>query len=67
MSTPRQRPCGNPHCSVSSHPFDGLTFGSGRLDDNGFWSKPCGICARDHERRHPEDGACWPFNKSIEK
>ena len=64
MSSPtpkRSKPCGNPRCAVSSGLDEGLTFGSGTLDFNGYWSKPCGPCARDHERRHPEDGECWPY------
>jgi hypothetical protein len=61
VSTKRIRPCGNPYCSVSSGIHDGLTFGSGTLDFNGYWSKPCTVCARDHERRFPHHGECWPF------
>ncbi len=55
------RPCGNPDCAASSGIHEGLTFGSGTLDFNGFWSKPCATCARDFERRHPEAAPCWPF------
>ena len=64
---PPKRPCGNPHCSVSSGIHEGLTFGSGMLDSNGFWSAPCVTCARDHERRHPEDAPCWPFDDAPGK
>jgi hypothetical protein len=53
------RPCGNDDCKVSSGICDRLTFGSGVLDDNGYWEKPCRACARDYERRHPE-AECWP-------
>lgn len=56
--------CGNPHCSVSSGIHEGLTFGSGTLDFNGFWSEPCAACARDHERRCPQNAPCWPFEDS---
>lgn len=55
------RPCGNPECSVSSAVDESLTFGSGDLDDYGFWEKPCGTCARAHEAAYPGDGPCWPF------
>jgi hypothetical protein len=55
------RPCGNHECKVSTGIHDGLTFGSGELDENGFWSKPCGVCAREYERLHPEEAPCWPF------
>ena len=57
----RKTACGNPLCGVSSGIHEGLTFGSGELDDNGFWAHPCGPCARDYERRHADAGPCWPF------
>lgn len=41
--------CGDPKCSVSTGIHDGLTFGSGNLDFNGFWEHPCNTCARWHE------------------
>ena len=58
--------CGNKDCSVSSgihgsYKYPGFTFGSGALDQHGYWSIPCSICAREHEKNHPEDGPCWPF------
>lgn len=52
--------CGNPNCGRSSGIHDGLTFGSGKLDEFGFWEKPCGVCAREYEKRHP-DYLAWPF------
>lgn len=59
---PRPAACGNKNCSVSTGIFgDELTFGRGRLDENGYWLIPCAPCARRHEREHPEDGECWPF------
>jgi len=54
--------CGNPNCSVSTGIHDGLTFGSGELDENGFWEHPCPICARECEKKHPEYAPCWPFS-----
>ena len=47
----------------------GLTYGSGRLDEYGYWSIPCGYCARLAEIR---DGVCidsyWPFqDKEAER
>lgn len=57
--------CGNPECSVSTGIHDGLTFGSGDLNPNGFWEFPCDLCARLNEKDHPEDGECWPFQKST--
>jgi hypothetical protein len=53
--------CGNPECGVSTGIHDGLTFGSGNLDMNGFWEHPCALCARLNEKLYPEDGECWPF------
>ena len=41
-STPK---CGNPKCSTSTGIHEGLTFGSGRLDEFGYWSHPCRTCA----------------------
>lgn len=40
-----ERPCGNPACSVSIGICERLTFGSGYLDDHGYWDYACGICA----------------------
>ena len=37
--------CGNDQCRTSTGIHDGLTFGSGKLDDYGFWEHPCRICA----------------------
>jgi len=56
--------CNNPKCGVSTSMFmEQLTFGSGDLDEYGFWEYPCAICAREYERRHPEDGMCWPLRE----
>jgi hypothetical protein len=48
-------PCGNPECSCSTGIHDGLTFGSGELDDLGYWDKPCDICAREGDKRNKYD------------
>lgn len=58
--------CDNPDCSTSTGFHDGLTFGSGKLDDWGYWEVPCGPCAREWERLHPEDAPCWPFEADVE-
>lgn len=63
----KQRACGNPECSTSSGFHDGLTFGSGDLDDWGYWEFPCGPCARDYERRFPGEEPCWPFEPPAEE
>lgn len=60
------RPCGFDTCSVSTGIHDGLTFGKGTLDFNGFWSRPCAPCARAHEKAYPEDGPCWPYEGSAD-
>jgi hypothetical protein len=44
---------------------EGLTFGRGRLDDFGYWSIPCAICARAHEKAYPESTPCWPFEGQV--
>lgn len=50
-------------CQISTGIYGSLTFGTGELDSNGYWSVPCWDCAREHERRCPKDGPCWPFNR----
>jgi hypothetical protein len=69
---PTKRACGNPKCSTSTGIHDdghstlsGLTFGSGKLDGFGYWSKPCYFCARDFEQRYPEAAPCWPFSEQY--
>ncbi len=56
------RACGDPECRVSSGIHEGLTFGSGSLDDLGFWEIPCPTCARAYEKDHPGEKA-WPFKE----
>ncbi len=52
-----------PHlkCAVITIISGHLAFGSGELNEFGFWENPCNECARDHEKQFPNDGACWPF------
>jgi len=57
------RPEGHNTCSISTGIHDHLTIGSGKLDDNGFWSIPCPVCARAHEEQFPECGECWPHRE----
>jgi hypothetical protein len=55
-------------CHVSSGIHDCLTFGSGILDDNGFWENPCYECAREFERQFPGEGPCWPHtNEQLQE
>jgi len=56
------RPVGH-KCSISTGVHGCLTFGTGNLNDSGFWSKPCYECARAHEEQFSEDGPCWPHTK----
>ena len=56
---PFVRPAGH-QCKVSSGIHDCLTFGTGKLDANGFWESGCYECARAHEEQFPECGPCWP-------
>lgn len=51
--------CGNTECCVSTGICETLTFGSGRLDDYGYWEFPCGPCARAWEADNP-GGKAWP-------
>lgn len=60
MSRKPNRPCGNSKCAISMAIDETtFTFGSGRLDDYGFWSRPCRICAEAYEKAHPDERA-WP-------
>ncbi len=49
--------CGNSMCGRSTGIHEGLTFGSGELDEYGYWEKPCGICAADWDLRIEETKA----------
>ena len=67
------QPTCNCGCSTGVHEDDratgkpdapwGLTYGSGHLDEWGYWSKPCVACARWAES---QDGvphnSYWPFD-----
>jgi len=53
--------CGNPECCASTNIAGHASFGSGELDDYGFWEKPCGICARKYEALTGE--IAWPYAK----
>jgi len=67
--------CDN-HCSASTgihestigdgspeHPY-GLTFGSGVLDEYGYWENPCPTCARLAEKIHEVPvNTYWPYER----
>lgn len=44
MIRKRNRRCGNNECGVSTGIDGKLTFGTGHLDDHGFWEYPCESC-----------------------
>ena len=66
-----KKPCG---CSTGIHEADnsdgtawrpwGLTFGTGKLDEFGYWEKPCGPCARQAEIRDKVPfNSYWPYTR----
>ena len=52
-------------CNVSTGIHGELTFGTGKLDDYGYWEFPCDECARKWEMAYPEDYPCWPFKEAM--
>jgi hypothetical protein len=46
--------CGSNECCSSTGIHDGMTFGSGRLDNNGYWTKPCRVCAAAFDAKREE-------------
>lgn len=46
---PRTPACGNLDCSSSTGIHEGMTFGTGELDDHGFWETGCRPCAVAHD------------------
>lgn len=42
----KPKACGNPNCCTSTGIHEGLTFGSGKLDQWGYWEFPCRPCAK---------------------
>ena len=38
--------CGREECSASTGIDESVTFGTGRLDPNGFWEFPCRACEK---------------------
>lgn len=66
----KNRPCGNPECSCSTTIVETLSFGSGELDFNGFWEKPCFICSQHFEKLAKEAGEIeyqpyWPVEEPM--
>jgi len=51
--------CGNKDCCVSTGICERTTFGSGMLDNNGYWEHPCIICAAVSQKFSPSIEV-WP-------
>jgi hypothetical protein len=47
-------------CMVSTGIDGSCTFGTGELDEYGYWEFPCRKCAKAYEERNPGEVA-WPF------
>jgi len=63
MSKRRPKACGNLECGVSSGIAEELTFGSGKLDFNGYWQHPCLPCAEAFMAAQPKmatEYGVWP-------
>ena len=58
------RGCGDKNCMVSTGICGAITFGSGPLDDYGYWEEPCPACARQWEADHPGEFA-WPRKRIL--
>ena len=48
-------------CCVSIGICGNLTFGQGKLDVNGYWSKPCKKCAEEFDKKYLEN----KYNKNV--
>ena len=46
--------CGREECGASTGIDGSATFGTGELDDNGYWEHPCEVCrqAWDETENH---------------
>ena len=53
--------CGRPECCASTGIDGSPTFGTGELDDFGYWEYPCSKCAREYENATGETS--WPFKE----
>jgi hypothetical protein len=54
-------------CACSNGIHEGTTVGYGELDDHGYWEHGCYLCARELERKFPDDGPVWPFADKLEQ
>lgn len=62
----KTKPCQNPDCSCSTGIHEGLTFGSGELDEHGYWEKPCRICAVEHDKAFTSEQRLENLRKTFE-
>jgi hypothetical protein len=46
----KKQACGHDDCGCSTGIHEGLTFGRGRLDRNGYWEFPCRVCAAEWDK-----------------
>ena len=53
-----KRACGNPICGASTGICGRITFGTGRLDDFGYWENGCRTCAAEYTHRTGKEA--WP-------
>lgn len=53
----------NHKCLTSKSIFGHVTFGTGELDNNGFWEFPCFECAEKYKQENPEEDV-WPAAKT---
>lgn len=51
--------CGRPNCGVSTGIDESMTFGTGKLDSNGYWEHPCAKCEAAWRKKYP-----WDFSKA---
>jgi len=62
----KKNPCGHDDCACSTGICERLTFGRGKLSDNGYWEIPCDVCARTAESRDGVAvGSYWPTNADL--
>ena len=54
-------------CACSTGIHEGTTVGYGELDDHGYWEHGCYLCARELERKFPDEGSVWPFANKLEQ
>jgi len=49
--------CGRSECCASTGIDDNPTFGTGKLDENGFWEFPCNACLNADRKFRAEERA----------